>query len=406
MININNTSWNDLSINDIIEFLHNDTDETFFFEFKSDKENTKGVIKEISAFANTYGGYILIGVEDNKEITGCKEWNEERIHNVMHNCITPIPIFDVKPFKTEDNLIVIVIKIEEGMMPPYITNNGHIYERVSSGSFPIKESAKLNQLYYKKEEQLRKIENKLKIEDINLSMIIPGNICGYLDIGFSLICSEPSEITKNIDLKPIISFLDDELQRNTYGISHLGKSFLFNIGNIEHIPKDGRIQNNQYTPLCAGIHNFMEIMFDGSVKLRTILFSDNNKSYKANVTNAILSVKYFEKIYSLMMGQDLYKNFISAYRYEKLTVLKQFIPYFKNIDGIGNGWESHELKYGRNQIIVGSRIPPNDFNIIDKRYFDAIGEEFNNQTLIQQLFISTYFTFGFIDFGKDEDDIS
>lgn len=396
MININNTSWNDLSINDIIEFLHSDTDETFFFEFKSDKENTKGVIKEISAFANTYGGYVLIGVEDNKEITGCKEWNEERIHNVMHNCITPIPIFDVKQFKTEDNSIVIVIKIEEGMIPPYITNNGHIYERVSSGSFPIKESAKLNQLYYKKEDLLHKIENKLKIPDINLSITTPRNLCGYLDIGFHLTCSDSASIYESfnkLDLSKITSYLNDVVQINAYGISKLGKSYIFNIGQVDYI------ENEQKVPLQAGTNNFMEVMFDGSVKLRILLCS-NIKSIKTNVTSAILSFYWFLDIYFLMIDSNFHKHFISAHKYEKLTVLKQFEPYFKDTNIAGNDWKNHELKYGRNQIVTGGRIPPSDFNIIDRRQFDNVGMEFNNEILIRNLFSSDYFTFGFIDFGK------
>lgn len=123
-------------------------------------------------------------MDDDKKISGCKEWTEEKIHNVMHNCITPTPNFDVKQLKTQNGQILLVIKIEEGTMPPYITNGGHIYERVSSGSFPVKDSSKLTQLYNKKQDQLIKIENKIKLDDLTLNMYTPPNLCGCLDIGF------------------------------------------------------------------------------------------------------------------------------------------------------------------------------------------------------------------------------
>lgn len=400
MININNTSWNELKIGDVIEFLNSDTDETFFFEFKSDRENPKGLIKEISAFANTYGGYIFIGVDDDKKISGCKEWTEEKIHNVMHNCITPTPNFDVKQLKTQNGQILLVIKIEEGTMPPYITNGGHIYERVSSGSFPVKDSSKLTQLYNKKQDQLIKIENKIKLDDLTLNMYTPPNLCGCLDIGFSLTCSEQTNLEKNFfnyDLEPIKSFLKEHFGTGSYGISRVGYSFVFNIGNIEPAA------NN----VLSGIHNFIEIMSDGSVKCRVILLAIDGK---IDLSLFLCLNRMFKDIYSIMLGNDLYKIFISAYKYEKLTILRQFTPYVKNQksdDGeettsiLKDILHKHTENYGRNLIIQGNRVPKNDFNIIDKRFFDNFNIDFNNKELVDELFWITHYNLGFIGFGKN-----
>ena len=110
MVNINNKPWDKLRFHDI---------EKFFFEFKSDDEEPKKLIKEISAFANTYGGYILLGVNDDKTIGGCKKWTEQRIHITIHDCITPTPNFDVRKF-TSKGRHIFVIKIEEGAMPPIL----------------------------------------------------------------------------------------------------------------------------------------------------------------------------------------------------------------------------------------------------------------------------------------------
>lgn len=116
-------------------------------------------MEEISAFSNTFGGYIFLGVSNNKQIEGCVEWNEQRIHAAIHDSITPTPSFDVKKFTVDTN-VVYVIKIDEGSEPPYITSSGKIYERLSSGSFAIKDSSKLSQIYNKREQLLAKMEKK------------------------------------------------------------------------------------------------------------------------------------------------------------------------------------------------------------------------------------------------------
>ena len=154
VVNINGKPWEELQFKDVQDYLSDpDSNENCFFEYKIDKVEPAKLVKEISAFANTYGGYIFLGVDDNKNIIGCTAWDEQRIHITIHNGITPTPQFDVKRFSADDKIIY-VIKIEEGAMPPYITNKGDICERVSSGSCVVTESGKLNQMYHKRADQL------------------------------------------------------------------------------------------------------------------------------------------------------------------------------------------------------------------------------------------------------------
>ncbi|MBO7221964.1 MAG: ATP-binding protein, partial [Clostridia bacterium] len=208
MININNKSWLKLRFSDIKKHLEGVDDETFFFEYKSDETSNDKFINEVSAFANTFGGYIFLGIKDDKTIDGCTLWTEQRIHSVLHNCITPTPNFDIKKFRN-NNKTIFIIKIEEGAMPPYITNKGKIYERISSGSFVIKDSSKLSQLYYKREEQLKNLENKLYITELPESHL-PQNICAYLDIGIALTFAQKTAIQQNFykfDLSKVSEYL-------------------------------------------------------------------------------------------------------------------------------------------------------------------------------------------------------
>lgn len=108
MININNKDWNHLCADDVCSFLLGGGEENFFFEFKADQEKNSKLIKEISAFANTYSGYLFLGVNDDKTIGGCLEWTEQRIHATIHDSISPTPIFDVKKFEIDGKTIYII----------------------------------------------------------------------------------------------------------------------------------------------------------------------------------------------------------------------------------------------------------------------------------------------------------
>ena len=106
MILINNKEFSKLRFLDIEKFLCDyDEDESFFIELKNNNITTKDLIKEICAFSNTYGGYVLLGVEDNKDITGCIDWTEEKINNAMRNLMSPTPLFDIKKLTSNNKKI-------------------------------------------------------------------------------------------------------------------------------------------------------------------------------------------------------------------------------------------------------------------------------------------------------------
>jgi hypothetical protein len=390
MLNINNKPWEKLRTKDIISFFNVLEDESFFFEFKSDDIKPDHLIKEVSAFANTYGGYIFLGVDDYKNFVGCSKWTEQRIHSVMHDCITPIPNFDVKTFNI-DNSKIHIIKIEEGTLPPYITNKGQIFERVSSGSFVVKDSAKLSQIYYKNKEQLNSVELKLSLEPLRPIPIIAENLYAYLDFGFSTVFSESTVLQKNLvsfDFQPLCDFLNSKDVR--YSISRLGTSILISYGDVGF---------NPYI-LGSGLHNFIEIMNDGSVKGRIILLSFGH-SNKVDISSLLINLDVFKKIYSMIFDKSYLKSFIYALKYEKLTVLKQFIPYYSTQD---NGYlrfieylNKHIEKYGENLIVKGGRYPYVGLKTIDKKYFDDIKEKYNYKNLLNKLFPNAFATFGFVD---------
>lgn len=395
MLNINNKVWEKLRATDIIKYLL-DGEENNFFEYKEEDTTPADFVKEVSAFANTYGGFIFLGVKDDGTILGCKKWTEERITTSIYNNLTPTPNFDVKKFIIQGKKIY-VVKIEVGCMPPYITNKGAIYERVSSSSCKLDKSEKLSQLFNKRETQQKKTANRIELLPLSFDKNFPQNLCAYLDFGFEVVNSQRTILEKNLanfDFTPISEYL----RKNciSFSISRVGASFNISVGAINSNSDDQPIH------FVSGLHNFIEIMQDGSARGRIILYYD--KSDKVDIADILTCHKHYYEIYKLIFGQDFYKSFIYALHYEKLTVLKQFSTYYSAFNAdekLKFYLNQHKEKYGNNLVINGNRIPPNEYCVIDRRYLENKNIKFNNDNLIYELFCSYYINLGYIDPPKN-----
>ncbi len=66
--------------------------ETGQVEFKSEKEKNIDLAKEITAFANGAGGYLLVGVEDDGKVSGITNpfVFEEKIYNICADSTRPV----------------------------------------------------------------------------------------------------------------------------------------------------------------------------------------------------------------------------------------------------------------------------------------------------------------------------
>lgn len=402
MININNKYWDNLRINDIKKFLVSiDDDERYFIEFKEENIRNSQLTKEISAFANSFGGYLFLGVDDNKNIVGCSnKWSELKINTIICNGISPIPKIDIKKYNLNDSKKLFVIKIEEGSNPPYITNEGHIYHRISSSSDRVKDSFTLNNLYTKSKDNLKKIEDKIYIPSI--SKPTPDNLCGYIDFGFALETknlNKTTEIIKNANIDKISYLLKENNQK--YSISLVGYSIVISIGETRLTQGDKQILTT------SGLCNFMEILPDGSFKCRIIISAEQDSSI-ANISQILTINTLFKKIYKIVFNNKLINVFVEAKWYEKLTVLKLFQPKilvkeddeFKST--FDNFYNNHLIKYGNNVVINNNRIPMTGFYTIDNSLFSLNKIKFNEENLLNQLFCNPYALLGYIDDFEDE----
>jgi hypothetical protein len=155
-------------------------------EYKS--EMIENIPKAISAFANTLGGIIVIGVEadkvQNKVVaingTDNKEGIEESILNSSLNGIYPSVIPEVKILEIPEkkNKILVVIKVHESIEAPHaIQNSTRVYIRTGSTSQPY-ELAEIDRIEYllkrrekpaKRREELRQKAHERLIRLLGIS---------------------------------------------------------------------------------------------------------------------------------------------------------------------------------------------------------------------------------------------
>jgi ATP-dependent DNA helicase RecG len=95
---------------------------------------TNSLCKEIIAFANTKGGVIYIGYDDNSKLVGVKNAKEEldRISNMIADTIDPNMIFNIsmKIVKEIDKDIIIIKVLKGTNRPYYLKSKGMISEGV------------------------------------------------------------------------------------------------------------------------------------------------------------------------------------------------------------------------------------------------------------------------------------
>ena len=395
MNDINGKLWTELKNGDIDEFLsaitgEADNDENFFFEFKDSEVNNQKIANEICAFSNTYGGYIFIGVSDSKEITGSDRWTEERIQNLVCDSITPLPSCAIRRFVVNGKSII-VIKVDEGSRPPYITNKGDIYERVSSGCRKLVNSDRLSAIFKRNQERQERLEKRLRNESIDAFRSgFPKNIVAILDIGFETITNDTLKFQKEFYRYKTHDMLDQFIG--------LGITSIYRIGNTDNISY-GRVTQNsgdeeRDTMLQAGLNNYMVVYPDGAAKIRCILFANNGGI--ANVDAIISSLIAYRRVYKSLFP-DLFDKFVYASRYEQLNVVKSFRPELSEglSQALCKGLNVNDNELQRDNLIyTGGRVPSYGYMQIDKNFFEQIGTKYQPEALFDELFRSSYSNMG------------
>ena len=107
-------------------------------EFKRDLSSPRNILKTLVAFANTAGGRLVIGVEDeSREVLGVEDPldEEERICNLIADSIKPRLVPNVELISIEDKTLLKVEVYPSGSRPHWLKKEGQnegIYVRLGS----------------------------------------------------------------------------------------------------------------------------------------------------------------------------------------------------------------------------------------------------------------------------------
>lgn len=147
MYNPFNKVISEIKYEDLKSLIENNISEGWFIEYKrSFPTNNKKIANSIASFANSEGGWYIIGIEEKEnesnpsEIIGfdlkTNKKPSDKITNIVKDNIDPIPYFESKLIKIPNNKVVLIVQVFEGHDTPYISN-GSIYVRVGETSKPV-----------------------------------------------------------------------------------------------------------------------------------------------------------------------------------------------------------------------------------------------------------------------------
>lgn len=151
-----------------------------YFDRKSARIKPKDILKPIIAFANAAGGYLVIGIEDNGEVTGFKMHGAHSIDEYKNISFTelkdtPLIVHSfIIPVKNNKNIDdeVLILSIQPSQTRVIKSQDGHVYLRFGDKSQELNYE-QIIQLKYDKGEQFFEDEvvANSSIEDIDIDIV-------------------------------------------------------------------------------------------------------------------------------------------------------------------------------------------------------------------------------------------
>lgn len=128
----------DITLDDLQEIIRQGENETVEFKYQVSGKDKSGdeFVETVVAFANSQGGIILLGVDDNRNIIGVSNTSNTRkaVDGLVRHRCDPIPRYSID-VKTIENKSVVLVSIFEGESKPYLVRGKGPYIRVLSHDY-------------------------------------------------------------------------------------------------------------------------------------------------------------------------------------------------------------------------------------------------------------------------------
>ena len=223
------------------------------------KENVNSDLsKEMVAFANSSGGMILIGVNDNSQIIGAEKSNDlsSKIQDIAQNCDPSIPlhIFDFEN--------IVILEIPEGLNKPYRNSKG----------FFIRNGANSQKMTTAEIAAFLQTEGKVRFDEIVREDV-------DFDSNF-----DKNAFSEFLKLSSIVGILDPEsLLQNLDSIFVTKEKIFFNNAGLLFFSKDPIAHLFYCSVICA--------LYKGTEKLTILDRKELRGNLIQNVDDALLFLK-------------------------------------------------------------------------------------------------------------------
>lgn len=170
--------FEEIGINDIHQLMMNSVQEGKTIEYKlmlpgGNDQERKEFLADVSSFANTMGGDLIYGIEEEngipKKIVGVElsdvDAEIRRLDNMIRDGIEPRIITNIKSIATEDSKMILLLRIPKSWNSPHrviFKRHDKFYARNSGGKYSL-DTSELRLAFtssYVIEEKIRKFRNE------------------------------------------------------------------------------------------------------------------------------------------------------------------------------------------------------------------------------------------------------
>lgn len=231
----------DINYADIESLKTNRIEESEILDYKEEIINENNLLKEITAFTNSRGGYIIFGVKESgrggypTDIEGIDDdLNLERLEQIILSNIYPrigIQFSQKIPVPNKSNKVILVIKIPEGQNRPYLETRSSRYYKIYNFEAKPMDEHEIEALYQNRFFGMHKIDryiaevisdNKSKLPkkllENNIELIIGNIFITPLKIDQRLYDNEKREFLNSIPF----NYLNHQYRMNNFGPSRYG----------------------------------------------------------------------------------------------------------------------------------------------------------------------------------------
>ena len=129
------------------------------------KQMIKLCVKEIVALANSSGGYLLLGVEDNKEITGCTNYDLQNIIESIYDRTMPNLFTKAEVVESQGKDVIVITVDKSNRLCG--TSSGEYYKRLGKNSKPYTPD-RMKETFDEENDYSSRVIRQSCVDDINL----------------------------------------------------------------------------------------------------------------------------------------------------------------------------------------------------------------------------------------------